>query len=214
MPEKNDGGYVSIAGAGEARLEIKHSVFISHAQPVKSDDEAREFIRRMRHEYADATHNCYAYIIKEGNFSRYSDDGEPGGTAGLPIMNVIKGRDITDTAVVVTRYFGGILLGTGGLVRAYTDSASAAIEAARPVLYSPYELFLVTASYSDYQKILYEISKFDTVVDDTSFCERVSLSIAVKKSADEPLLEPVVMRITEITAGRAEISHIGERFGA
>lgn len=200
--------YISLAGEGEARIEIKRSVFIAHASPVKSDGEAREYLQKIKREYSDAKHNCYAYVINDGNFSRYSDDGEPGGTAGLPILNVIKGRGVTNAAVVVTRYFGGILLGTGGLVRAYTDSASAAVEAARPALFSLYDIILVRASYSDYQKLSYEISRAGAFTDDVKFEGDVKLTLAVKREASEAFSS----RISEITAGKAEISRVGERF--
>ncbi|MCD7747837.1 MAG: IMPACT family protein [Firmicutes bacterium] len=206
--EVNRTGYISLAGEGEARLEVKHSVFIAHASPVKSDEEARGYLQKIKREYSDAKHNCYAYVIKDGNFSRYSDDGEPGGTAGLPIMNVIKGRDVTNAVVVVTRYFGGILLGTGGLVRAYTDSASAALEAARPALFSLHDIIFVRASYSDYQKLSYEISRAGALTDDVKFEGDVKLTLSVKREASAAFSS----RISEITAGRAEISRVGERF--
>ncbi len=206
--EVNRTGYISLAGEGEARLEVKRSVFIAHAFPVKSDEEAREYLQKIKREYSDAKHNCYAYVIKDGNFSRYSDDGEPGGTAGLPIMNVIKGRGVTNAVVVVTRYFGGILLGTGGLVRAYTDSASAAVEAARPALFSLYDIIFVRASYSDYQKLSYEIARAGALTDDVKFEGDVKLTLSVKREASAAFSS----RISEITAGRAEISLVGERF--
>ena len=107
---------ITLAKNVSCEMEEKKSIFIGHATPVRNEDEARAFIESKRREYHDATHNCYAYLLNNGAVARYSDDGEPSGTAGVPILNVVKMSGATDLAVVVTRYFGGILLGAGGLV--------------------------------------------------------------------------------------------------
>ena len=120
---------ITLAKNVSCEMEEKKSIFIGHATPVRNEDEARAFIESKRREYHDATHNCYAYLLNNGAVARYSDDGEPSGTAGVPILNVVKMSGATDLAVVVTRYFGGILLGAGGLVRAYTSAAKIAVDA-------------------------------------------------------------------------------------
>ena len=111
----------------------KKSRFIGYVKPVTTEDEAIEFVNAVRKKHSDATHNCYAYIVRENNIMRYSDDGEPAGTAGMPILDVLRKEDLTDVCVVVTRYFGGTLLGTGGLVRAYTKGAQVGLDAAERI---------------------------------------------------------------------------------
>ena len=121
--------YRTAAGYGEAEYEDKRSRFIGHIKPVTSENEAKAFIDEMRRTYADATHNVFAYVLREGNILRWSDDGEPGGTSGQPTLAVLQGAGLTDVCCVTTRYFGGTLLGSGGLVRAYSAAARAALRA-------------------------------------------------------------------------------------
>ncbi|NLT58374.1 MAG: YigZ family protein [Clostridiales bacterium] len=122
--------YRTLAGAGEAVHVDRKSRFIGRARPVSDESEALCFLREIREAHRDASHNCYAYRVRDNSLMRYSDDGEPGGTAGLPMMNLLLAEEITDLCLVVTRYFGGTLLGTGGLVRAYTKTAQLALQAA------------------------------------------------------------------------------------
>ena len=128
--------YLSVNGECRTRKTIEKSQFITTARHISSEEEAQNFIAEMRKKYADATHNCYAYVADRlGNCLRFSDDGEPSGTAGMPILDVIRNKKLYETAVVVTRYFGGIKLGAGGLVRAYSGCASENLDATQKVLY-------------------------------------------------------------------------------
>ena len=139
--ENNKILYTTVRQEASAEFTEKKSVFIGHAKPVKSDAEAMEFVAKIKEKYKDARHNCYAYYLNSGVLARYSDDNEPQGTAGMPILEVIKKSGVNDCVVAVTRYFGGILLGAGGLVRAYSTAAGLAIEAAGVVTYEEYEVY-------------------------------------------------------------------------
>ena len=127
---QNEKLYITIKGRAEARFEEKKSVFIGYASHVESEEEALSFVKEIKEKHKDATHNCYGYVMKNGILCRYSDDGEPQGTAGKPILDMLKKSGVDDVCVVVTRYFGGTLLGTGGLVHAYSLGAKMAVEAA------------------------------------------------------------------------------------
>lgn len=202
--------YTTLKASASAEFEEKKSVFIGHAARVTTEDGAKEFIAAIKKEYSDATHNCWAYSIGEGNIARYSDDGEPQGTAGLPILNVIKGSGAVDAAVVVTRYFGGTLLGTGGLVRAYTEGAKIAIAASEVVTYECYDEVLAECSYSDYQKLQYEFPKYGVKTDEVDFGASVKMKLAVKRIVTAELSE----KVSEIGAGKIIFNVIGERFDA
>ena len=139
---------LALAKRASAEMIERKSVFIGTAAPVASEAEARELIEEMRHKYHDATHNVYAYQLNGGAIARYSDDGEPQGTAGIPVLNILKMSGVSDLCVVVTRYFGGILLGAGGLVRAYAASAKLAIETAGIVTMTDFAILRVRCSYS------------------------------------------------------------------
>ena len=140
--------YKTIRLREEAEFIERRSRFIGHACPVKTEEEAVAFINEMKAKYWDASHNVYAYCLREGQIKRYSDDGEPQGTAGIPVLDVLQKSGVVDTAVVVTRYFGGILLGAGGLVRAYSHGASIALEAAGIVTMGLCTLGVVSCSDS------------------------------------------------------------------
>jgi uncharacterized YigZ family protein len=144
--------YVTVKQESHVEFEEKRSLFIGHAIHVDSEEEAAAFIKSIKKEYADATHNVWAYHLKGGIIARYSDDGEPQGTAGMPVLEAIRKSGVDDVCVVVTRYFGGILLGAGGLVRAYSHSAVIAIEGAEVVTYEPYFEYELVCGYSEYQK--------------------------------------------------------------
>lgn len=202
--------YTTVRHDSRESFEERKSVFISHAKRVTTEEEAKEFIASVKKEYFDARHNCWAYSLAQSNIARFSDDGEPQGTAGIPILNVIKMSGAVDVAVVVTRYFGGILLGTGGLVRAYTEGAKRAVEAAEIVTYECYDEFSVECSYSDYQKLDYELPRLGAKVDSVDFGAQVSLRGAVKRD----LTDELVRRTAEIGAGRIKFTVTGERFDA
>ena len=200
--------YITLSGEGSADFEVKRSVFIGHAKHVTSEEQASEFIKVKKKEYADATHNCWGYVLRGGIVARYSDDGEPQGTAGVPILETIRKSGVNDAVVVVTRYFGGTLLGAGGLVRAYSQGAKIALEAAGIVTYEKYSEFLLECSYSDSQKYIALLPKYGAVIDNADFADRVTLRFAVKKSGSLPLIE----KIAEMSGGKDSLRDIGERY--
>ena len=202
--------YITVKGYGEARFEEKKSVFIGYCEHVTNEEEALAFVKSIKEKHSDATHNCYGYVMKGGILCRYSDDGEPQGTAGKPILDMLKKSGVDDVCVVVTRYFGGTLLGTGGLVHAYSLGAKVAVEAAGIAQFENYVVFSVMATYSDYQKINFELEKCDAIIDSTEFSDNVKIQFAVK----EEFSDKIAKRISEITSGKNEAERIGERFDA
>ncbi len=202
--------YITVKGYGEARFEEKRSVFIGYCEHVTSEYEALAFVKRIKEKHRDATHNCYGYVMKGGILCRYSDDGEPQGTAGKPILDMLVKSGVDDVCVVVTRYFGGTLLGTGGLVHAYSLGAKMAVEAAGIAQLENYVVFKVVCSYSDYQRIGLELEKCDAIIDATDYSDNVEVTFAVK----EQLAEGIVRKISEISSGKSQVIKIEERFDA
>lgn len=182
-----------------AKIEFieKKSLFIGYSAIVENEEEALAIIKSKKKEYADATHNVYAYMIGD-SIARYSDDNEPQGTAGMPVLNSIRMAGITDVLVVVTRYFGGILLGAGGLVRAYSTAASMALEAGGVAVFEPYTEMSVKCSYSDYGKLNLELMAFNCIIDATNFEDEVIIDFAVREDEHGNL----VSRIIDIFSGR------------
>lgn len=197
--------YKTVASPALAEYVEKKSRFIATVSPVGDDGQAREFVLSVKKKYPDARHNVYAYITLDG-MTRYSDDGEPKGTAGLPVLEVIRKQDILGCAVVVTRYFGGILLGAAGLLRAYTKAASDGIEAARIVTVRPYDRLDVTVSFSDAERVRYELGKHDLPQYQTEYLDSVTYRLLVPEEKTEPLIK----RLTELTAGKAKITRAGK----
>ena len=200
--------YTTLAGEGSDEFEERRSLFIGHAKHVTSEEEAQEFVKAKKKEYGDATHNCWAYLMKGGIIARYSDDGEPQGTAGVPMLETIRKSGVTDCVVVVTRYFGGILLGAGGLVRAYSHGAKIALEAAEIVTYEKYAELMLECSYSDYQKYSVILPTFNAIIDGTDFTDKVIIKFAVK----ETVVSALEAKITEMSGGRDKLERLGERF--
>lgn len=200
--------YTTLAGEGSDEFEEKRSLFIGHAKHVTSEDEAMDFIKSKKKEYGDATHNCWAYLLKGGIVARYSDDGEPQGTAGVPMLEAIRKSGVSDCVVVVTRYFGGILLGAGGLVRAYSHGTKIALDAAKIVTYEKYTELMLDCSYSDYQKYSVILPTFGAIIDDTDFSDKVKINFAVKAT----LADKLALKITEMSGGRDKAEKTGERF--
>jgi len=168
--------YKTIQKLASAELIEKRSRFIGYAKPVTTQDEAIAYINEIKSRHWDATHNVYAYVIRDEGVSRYSDDNEPQGTAGIPVLDSIRKRDITDCVVVVTRYFGGTLLGAGGLVRAYSAAAKAAIDASGERVMTLCSVCEMSCSYTLYGRISALIARFDGVVDNSEFTDDVSIS--------------------------------------
>ncbi|MCQ2432168.1 MAG: YigZ family protein [Clostridia bacterium] len=202
--------YITLEGEGTASFEEKKSEFIGYARPCKTEAEALEFIAKIRKKHADARHNVYAYQIKENNIMRFSDDGEPQGTAGMPVLDIIRKTGFTDACIVVTRYFGGILLGTGGLVRAYSHAAKLAAEAAHIITYERFSEYELICDYTDYEKIRFALPDFGVIIDDTQFAQDVTLTLAVR-SADGNT-KKFTETMTELTNGAVLLEERGERF--
>ena len=200
--------YTTLERVGEIEYVERKSVFLGYAAPVKSEEQALSIIKQRKSAMPDATHHVFGYHMKGGILARYSDDGEPQGTAGMPVLETIRKSGADDALVVVTRYFGGILLGAGGLVRAYAHAAHLALEAAHIVTYETYAELQIRCNYSDYQKYLSQLPRFGAVIDDTVFAEQVTLRFAVKKE----LSEDVRVLVREISAGSCELGVLGERF--
>ena len=199
---------VTLEKAASAELTEKKSVFIGYASPVESEEEAIEFIKAIKKKHADARHNVYAYMLNGGGIARYSDDGEPQGTAGVPVLDIIRKGGFCDAVIVVTRYFGGILLGAGGLVRAYSAAARMAVEAAGIVTYDLFTEFSLTVSYNDHGKLTTLLADANPLRDGIDYAEGVTLRLALP--LDE--LEDFKAKVSEITAGRAVFAVTGERF--
>lgn len=180
--------YRTIRGESRAELEEKHSRFIASAAFVESEEEALDFLARVRAANRTANHNVYAYVLREGNRLRYSDDGEPAKTAGLPVLEAIQHAGLVDCIVVVTRYFGGILLGTGGLVRAYTASASAALENAQVVTVRSCVRLEVKVEYSLYERAVLLLQEAGAHINDPEFAEAVTLTAILPEGAEAPLI--------------------------
>lgn len=200
--------YVTVKNEAHVEFEEKRSLFIGHAIHVETEEEAAAFVKAIKKEYADATHNVWAYHLKGGIIARYSDDGEPQGTAGMPVLEAIRKSGADDVCVVVTRYFGGILLGAGGLVRAYSHSAVIAINEAEIVVYEPYCEYRLVCGYSEYQKYSNLLVLEKVIIDSTDFEDVVTVSFAVKKTQSERILT----KISELGYGRDIPELIGERF--
>ena len=193
--------YFTVAGEGEAEIVEKKSRFIAHVIPVTEEKEAIEHIEKIKKQYWDARHNCYAFVLGlDGRIQRYSDDGEPGGTAGMPMLEVLIGEQVKNVLVVVTRYFGGTLLGTGGLVRAYSKSTKEGLLAAGIVERILYSRINVTVSYDLSGKVQYEAMQGGHIVEDTVYTDSVCFKLLVKVSDADRFIK----NITNVTNGRAQ----------
>ena len=186
--------YLTISEAAKASFIEKRSEFIGYIAPVSTNDEAVKFIESIRAQHRKARHNVYAYILRQDNISRYSDDGEPQGTAGMPVLDVLKKKGLTDVCIVVTRYFGGIKLGTGGLVRAYTSSAKLAVEAAGVCSVQNMLRMTCETDYTylaKFQKMAVESLKDQTafayVIGNVEYGEKVTLELVTFAENEEEL---------------------------
>lgn len=200
--------YTTLREEAHVEFEEKRSLFIGHAAPATTEEQALAFLNRIRAEYPDATHNVYAYVLRENNTVRYSDDREPQGTAGMPTLDILRKREITDAVIVVTRYFGGTLLGTGGLVRAYSQAAKMAADAAGVVLRARLALYTLTCQYGEYQKLLPFLQAEGVTVTDTAFTDTVTLSLRLLYDKGEAFAR----KLTEFTNGRVSLTAEGEAF--
>ncbi|WP_027092854.1 YigZ family protein [Cohnella thermotolerans] len=201
--------YATVRQYGESEIVNKKSRFIGHAKPVSSEEEAVAFVEEIKKRHWNATHNCSAYVVGERDeFQKALDDGEPSGTAGKPILEVIKHRGLKNVAVVVTRYFGGILLGAGGLVRAYTDGAVAGIDAAQPIVKVLHKEIIVDVDYTWYGKLENELRGRNARVGDVSFTDRVRI-VCLPEVAEA---ERFAAWITDLTQGQAVLETGEEKY--
>ena len=184
--------YKTIARRCEARFIEKKSEFIGYLCPVQTEEQAVAFIEEIRAMHRKATHNCYAYILRENNAARHSDDGEPGGTAGVTIYEVLRKEGLTDVCCVVTRYFGGVLLGAGGLVRAYTKGAKDAVDAAQIKCMAEAVKLAVTVDYGLYGRLAQVFADFDARVEDEQFADNVRIVLHIRAENSQKLTDKLV----------------------
>ncbi len=200
--------YKTLHEFGMDEIIIEKSTFIGYAKPIKTEEEAVEFINEIKKKHKDATHNVWAYTVgKSMNIQRYSDDGEPQGTAGIPTLEVIKKEDLRDVVVVVTRYFGGVKLGAGGLVRAYTKGAKIGLEAAKIIEKVMYQEIKIKIDYNQLGKVQNEIMNMGYFIKDTIYEDNVEIIVYSRKNEMDNLIE----KITNITSATANIT-LGEEF--
>ena len=199
---------VTLGREGVAEWEEKKSVFIGRANPVSTEEEALAYIKEIRSRFSDARHNVWAYRMQGDVAMRCSDDGEPQGSAGVPVLDALRKSGVSDAVVVVTRYFGGILLGAGGLVRAYSRAAKLAIDEAGIVTREKCAVWETVCSYSDHGKVLAELPKFGALAGQTTFAENVTLQFTVRAEAEKGLLA----RLREMSGGTAVLRKVGETF--
>lgn len=203
--------YKTVKQYGESEIEEKKSRFLGKIKPVDTEEEALKFIEGIKKQYWDARHNCYAYIIGEHNECvRCSDDGEPSGTAGKPMLEVLQNQELKNVVAVVTRYFGGTLLGTGGLVRAYTQATQEALKEACIATMTPVSIMTVQTDYNAIGKIKYVLAQDDILVQNEEYTVDVVITIAVPLSDKEQLIK----KLTEVTNGRVVLNEIDQMFMA
>lgn len=200
--------YRTVKAFASAEFTEKRSRFIGWCRPVTTQEEAVAFIDEIRSRHWDATHNVYAYRLRDGQIQRYNDDGEPQGTAGMPVLDVLQKSDLVDVAVVATRYFGGILLGGGGLVRAYSHTSSIAVKAAGIVCMKPCQMMTLSCDYSRYGRLCSLIPEMGGVIDDTRFGEDVVMDFHM-----EPAIVPAFhKRLADATNGQVKAEITGEKY--
>ena len=202
--------YFVPTGPSETEFVEKRSRFIGHVWPVESEEEARTCIEQMKKKYHDARHNCWCYRLKEGGVERYSDDGEPQGTAGQPMLGVFQKEGVTNVCCVVTRYFGGVLLGAGGLVRAYTQSAKDALDAAGISVVRRWVEVTAICPYNLFERMKLEVEAVGGVLGESEYAADVTVHALLPENA----VESFSARVTELTAGAAAAEVVGEAFKA
>ena len=203
--------YKTLMKRGCDEFIVNKSRFIGYGAPAETEEEALAFLAEIRKKHADATHNCYAYIIgRNMGVMRYSDDGEPGGTAGMPIIEVMKNRGVVNACVVVTRYFGGVLLGAGGLVRAYTQGAVTAIDACGVGVMHPTARYMVDVSYPMLSRVEYFLKSAPVIVEDKDFSDVITLTLLIKCADEDKLLAD----LTQLSEGRLEPMRFDETYMA
>lgn len=191
--------YKTISEYAQDEFVEKKSRFIGYIMPVQTEQEALDFINRISKQNHDATHNVYAYILREGQIKRYSDNGEPQGTAGIPVLDVLQKEGLVDVCVVVTRYFGGIMLGAGGLVRAYSHGASISVKAAHIMHMTTCCHVSLTCEYTLYGKLNYVFPSYNVMVENSDFGAMVAIDLLIRKDRFEAFSKEIV----ELSNGQA-----------
>ncbi len=186
----------------------KKSRFIGYVKPVKTQEEAMNFINSIKSKHWDATHNVSAFILRENNIQRSSDDGEPSGTAGVPTLDVLLKENLVDVCVVVTRYFGGTLLGAGGLIRAYSHSSKIAVEAGHIITMAPCKVLTVSVDYSFYDRFNILLSEFNANIENSEFADNVTVTFSIRENTVMLLQE----KLTQQSNGKYILKEIGEKF--
>lgn len=186
----------------------KKSKFIGYAKPVKTQEEAVDFISKIKSKHWDATHNVYAYVLRENNIQRYSDDGEPSGTAGVPVLDVMLKESLVDVCVVATRYFGGTLLGAGGLVRAYSHTSKIALEAAGIITMAQCSVMSAEVDYSFYDRLNILLSDFSAVILNTSFSDKVCVEFSIK----ENIVDLLNAKLIDVSNGKYALKFLRSEF--
>lgn len=200
--------YKTVENAGSDEFVEKKSRFIGYVKPVKTVEEATEFINNIKSKHWDATHNVSAYVLKENNIQRSSDDGEPSGTAGVPVLDVIRKENLVDVCVVVTRYFGGTLLGAGGLIRAYSHASKIALNSGNIITMALCKTAMIKVEYSFYDNLNIILNDIGANVEDSKFEDKITVTFSIK----EDLISPLQNKLTELSNGKYNIEIIGEKF--
>lgn len=193
--------------AAESEFVEKRSRFIIHLWPVETEEEAQAHIREMKSKYYDARHNCWCYLLGQ-NVQRYSDDGEPQGTAGQPMLKVFERENVTNVCCVVTRYFGGILLGAGGLTRAYSKGAKDALTVAGAATMGLWSCVMIPCSYAAFERVKLEVAAHGGVIDETEYGADITLCVSIMASE----VDALQTRLTELSAGTIKLQVLGEEF--
>ena len=186
----------------------KKSRFIGYVKPVKTQEEATEFINAIKSKHWDATHNVSAYVLRDNNIQRSSDDGEPSGTAGVPTLDVLLKEGIVDTCVVVTRYFGGTLLGAGGLIRAYSHASKIAVYAGHIITMAPCKVISVSVDYSFYDRLNILLNEFSANIENSEFTDSVTVIFSIRENTVSLLQD----KLTKLSNGKYLLKEIGEKF--
>lgn len=200
--------YRTISKSASDEFVEKKSRFIGYIKPVTTQAEAVAFINEIKSKHWDATHNVYAYVLREGQTRRYSDDGEPQGTAGIPVLDVLLKEELTDCVVVATRYFGGTLLGTGGLVRAYSHTAKIAVEAGEVITMKLCKVLKVCCDYNFYGRLNSLIPELGGIIEDTDFADTVTVTF--KMPVDD--VAEFDKKLVDLSFGKFKSEEIGEEF--
>lgn len=201
--------YLVPTALGEDEFVEKKSRFIGHIWPVETEEEALEKIQEMKKKHYDATHNCWAYIIRDGAV-RFSDDGEPGGTAGMPMLQVLQREELYNVVCVVTRYFGGILLGAGGLVRAYTKGAKIAVDAAGKSMKRVWTVLYLPCPYPFYERVKLAVATFEGLIRKTDYGAEIELEVLFPQGRVDAFLT----HLRDMTSGTIEAMEIGQEYKA